>query len=68
MYSVCGVISLIKFTFVLSTCRKGKCSSISWKVKMFNSFFNSSARWGPTPFRYSIGLANMVDTEEIKIL
>jgi hypothetical protein len=35
---------------------------------MFNSFFKSSARWGPTPFRYSIGLPSMVEEEEIEIL
>ena len=26
---------------------------------MFNSFFSRSARCGPTPFKYSIGLDNM---------
>jgi len=34
---------------------------------MFNSFFNKSARCGPTPFKYSIGLASMEDSVEIKI-
>jgi hypothetical protein len=37
-------------------------------VKIFNSFFSSSARWGPTPFKYSMGLASMVDGEEIDML
>jgi len=32
---------------------------------MLSSFFNSSALCGPTPFRYSIGLDNMVGVEEI---
>lgn len=27
---------------------------------MANSFFNKSARSGPTPFKYSIGCANML--------
>jgi len=39
---------------------------MSWKVKIFNSFFNNSARCGPTPFKYSMGLASMVDREEIE--
>jgi hypothetical protein len=26
---------------------------------MANSFFKRSARWGPTPFKYSMGWANM---------
>ena len=27
---------------------------------MANSFFSKSARWGPTPFRYSIGCISIV--------
>ena len=32
---------------------------------MASSFFNRSPRWGPTPFKYSIGLDNMCDENEI---
>ncbi|HQU57043.1 MAG TPA: hypothetical protein PLG88_06415, partial [Chitinophagaceae bacterium] len=39
--------------------------SKSPKVKRFNSFFNTSARCGPIPFRYSIGVFNMLDEKEI---
>lgn len=32
---------------------------------MFNSFLKRSAFCGPTPFKYSIGLANICDEKEI---
>jgi hypothetical protein len=32
---------------------------------MPSSFFKSSARWGPTPFKYSMGLDNMSGNEEM---
>jgi len=32
---------------------------------MFNSFFKRSAFCGPTPFRYSMGLDNICDDDEI---
>ncbi len=57
----------MRLTFVLSTWRNGKCSNRSWNVKMESSFFNNSPRWGPTPFRYSMGLDNIEDTDEIQI-
>jgi hypothetical protein len=43
----------------------GKQKSKSSKVKICNSFFNISARRGPTPFRYSMGLDNIDDLEAI---
>lgn len=33
---------------------------MSLNVKMPSSFFKRSALCGPTPFKYSIGLSNMV--------
>ncbi|HSU51845.1 MAG TPA: hypothetical protein VLJ41_14670, partial [Segetibacter sp.] len=54
-----ALISAIELIDVLSTCRFGKCSSKSPKVKICNSFFKRSAFNGPTPLRYSIGLSNI---------
>jgi len=62
MKSVSGIISLINDNLVLSMCLSGKCSSKSLKIKIPSSFFNNSARCGPTPFKYSIGFANMLAT------
>ncbi len=39
---------------------EGTRQSGSEQVKMPNSFFNRSARKGPTPFKYSIGWDNML--------
>jgi hypothetical protein len=32
---------------------------------MLSSFFSHSARWGPTPFKYSTGFDNMLGDEGI---
>lgn len=53
-------MSLIVLRMVLSMWRLGKCSSKSLNVKILSSFFRRSALSGPTPFRYSIGLSNML--------
>lgn len=37
-------------------------------MKMPSSFFSRSARCGPTPFKYSIGLDNMCEEEEMMYL
>jgi hypothetical protein len=60
MKSVSAFTSAINETLVLSICRRGKCSSRSLKVKISSSFFNKSARAGPTPFKYSIGVSNIL--------
>ena len=64
-YSVAALISFTVFSCVRSICRKGKCESKSPNVKMLSSFFKRSARNGPTPFRYSMGVANMFDEAEM---
>ena len=39
----------------------GKCSNKSAKVNSCSSFFSNSARTGPTPFRNSMGVDNMLE-------
>ena len=41
--------------------RMGKCSNKSEKVNSCSSFFSNSARTGPTPFRNSMGVDNMLE-------
>ena len=54
-------------TWVLSTCRWGKCSSKSLNVKMCNSLRNKSPLKVVTPCRYSMGEDNMFEFAEIRI-